>query len=264
MGLFYENQGTIKNTGIKNSSVNGRQWVASIVSHNKGIVENCYNYGQVSGTNANVGGIVGLNNGGTIKESYNYGKVIGSGYLGGIVGYSSSGEIYSCYNSGIIEGADVFVGGIVGRIDNGNAKNCYNNKAVSNTNYHTGGITGCVFTDAELKNCYNTGTITGLGVVGGVCGQQKGKIASCYYLSTSSSALYGSNAGTVTASSSKTATEMKTPAFLTLLNTITTTTTTINPDTQEEVTTTTTTTQNAWVPDTKGINKGYPILSWQD
>ena len=263
IGLFYQNYGTIKNVSIENSYIKGKQNVASIVADNRGTIEKCYNTGEVVGTSSYVGGIAGANQGGTVNECYNRGKIIGKGYLGGIVGYSSIGEIYNCYNNGDIEGSGVFVGGIVGRIDNGTAENCYNKADISNTNYHTGGITGCVFSDAELKNCYNTGKNTGLGVVGGICGQQKGTIRDCYYLLNSAEALYGSNAGTVIESSSKTETEMKSQAFVTTLNTLTTTTTNTDAETGEEITTTSTTTQNVWVFDAKKINDGYPILSWQ-
>ena len=100
-------------------------------------------------------------------------------------------------------------------------------------------------------NCYNSGIIIRGYAIAGGSGH-----TDCYYLDQTYS---------ITDNSAEplTADQMKFTDFVTKLNTITTTTTTIDPDTEEEVTTTTTITQNVWVPDTKGINGGYPILSWQ-
>ena len=113
-----------------------------------------------------------------------------------------------------------------------------------------GGICGNVYTAKFQKNCYNGGVI-----LNGYSFSSAESTTDCYCIEGTQQS--GSSAIPLTKD------QMKLPDFVTKLNTITTTTTTTDPATGEEVTTTTTTTQNVWVSDTKGINGGYPILSWQ-
>lgn len=77
-------------------------------------------------------------------------------------------------------------------------------------------------------------------------------LTDCYYLEQTY------NVATTNATA-LTKTQMQSQEFITMLNTITTTI--VDETTGEEKTITTM--QNAWVKDSKNINKGYPILSWQ-
>ena len=95
------------------------------------------------------------------------------------------------YNNGTImnlgvEKAEItgynFVGGVCGE-NYGTIKNCYNTGTVSGngetTSSDIGGVCGENY--GTIEDCYNTGTVSGTGYVGGVCGYNEGgTIQSCY------------------------------------------------------------------------------------
>lgn len=111
VGLFGHVAGaTIKNVGIIESEIEGKQYVGAIVGmiskdENATTIENCYSSANVTGE-ANIGGIVG----GTtyeaeviIRNCYNSGNVTGNENIGGIIGnISTSAVIENCYNIGEI------------------------------------------------------------------------------------------------------------------------------------------------------------------
>ena len=116
----------------------------------------------------------------TIENVEVSGKVAGADYVGGIAGRpylndSNLGTltISNCVNNAVIEGSKK-VGGIVGyaRADvAGTTKavvnNCKNNGEVSGD--YAGGIAGWAY-NAELKDCSNTGKVTGKISAGGIVG----------------------------------------------------------------------------------------------
>ena len=114
-GLFGVSRGTIKNVGIENSSIVGKQFVGGVCGHNiYGAIEGCYNAGNVKATDnddACVGGIcgesIGSNYGNTAKitNCYNTGTVEGT-RAGGICGSNNGGDISYCYNAGKVVGSD--------------------------------------------------------------------------------------------------------------------------------------------------------------
>ena len=117
---------------------------------NNNVIENCANYGTVSGIQS-VGGIVGLiNTGGTIANSYNSGEIIGTSQVGGILGVNrQTGVISNCYNKGMVTG-DTEVGSIIGK-QNGSVTTNLSNlyylntlpiKAINNQDYETQNIRG--------------------------------------------------------------------------------------------------------------------------
>ena len=168
-------------------------------------VTECNNIGPVKGTANCIGGIVGIS-GSTVEKCTNSGTVTGKKELGGIVGqigYSSSGQaisnIFNCYNTGKIkqEGNDVSgVGGIVGYISNVDS------------------VSG------EVSHNYSTGEIQIVGTnvtdVGGAIGHYTGtlfEINNNYYETNKSNVELNSlGEGRDTAN-------MKTQAFVDLLNT---------------------------------------------
>ena len=175
-----------------------------------GILQNCHNYGKVSGKTS-VGGIAGGNNNGTVegctkedcteenctkKGCINNGEVKGNNMVGGIVGKTEIGRVEGCTNKAAIQGVVIgtsavnFVGGIVGKngfIDerkgtsgSGTVLSCENEGQV-NGGSNVGGIAGrnelgtingCINNkDAEV---YGTG-----GNVGGVAGSNADTIEVC-------------------------------------------------------------------------------------
>lgn len=165
--------------------------------------------------NSAVGGLVGrLSGSGShkITDCRNEGRVYtsfapGAYYLGGsgsgggqggIVGFiGASAQLERCVNTGAVyAGRAAGVGGIVGNADGSSKESitlnqCANQGAVSNDTGGvllrkggTGGIIGLVLTGSiTVSSCYNTGTVAGSAIVGGILGGEKGEY--------SASSLYG-------------------------------------------------------------------------
>ena len=117
-----------------------------------------------------------------LKEGYN---------VGGIVGFNS-GIIRNCYNEGMVSSLynnDNYLGGICGMNGGGTITGCYNKGKVANSVLGTraGGI--CGRSTNKILNCYNTGSVTGGYMVGGICGSNassttSGRIENCYNIGT--------------------------------------------------------------------------------
>lgn len=117
-----------------------------------------------------------------LKEGYN---------VGGIVGFNS-GIIRNCYNEGMVSSLynnDNYLGGICGMNGGGTITGCYNKGKVANSVFGTraGGI--CGRSTNKILNCYNTGSVTGGYMVGGICGSNassttSGRIENCYNIGT--------------------------------------------------------------------------------
>jgi len=73
-----------------------------------------------------------------------------------------------------------YVGGVCGsNQSNGTIKNCYNTGDISGDS-NVGGV--CGINCGTITNCYSRGTVSGSGNVGGVCGwNYSGTITNCYY-----------------------------------------------------------------------------------
>ncbi|MCR5530315.1 MAG: hypothetical protein K6F26_00510 [Lachnospiraceae bacterium] len=177
-GVVGANFGTVSNC-YNTGTVFGKDSVGGVVGDNEGTVTNCYNTGGVSGSK-NVGGVVGrLNIGGTTSNSYNTGAVSGNSNVGGVAGDNSSGEVSDCHNTGKVTGSS-HVGGVAGyneRI----VSNCYNTGDVEGRLNDVGGVVG-YNEGGTVSNCYNTGKVEGRGDVGGVAGYNyiSGEVSNCY------------------------------------------------------------------------------------
>lgn len=168
------------------------------------------------------------------------GSVRGNRSVGGIVGKigKNAGDalIENCANFAEVTGTDAKgTGGICGSAYNGGEiRNCYNAGEVSNSRSTYGGIAGS--NEIKLTNCYNVGKVSGAGTAPGIATHEGGSYENCYWLDTSAdTGLYGGSSDQVIA---KTSAEMKTDEFLALLG-------------------------SAFAKDTKNINNGYPVLSFQ-
>lgn len=192
---------------------------SSSYSYSGGIV--AYNY-----TSSSVTIIDCFNNGSITSYSYTSSSSSSStstSYSGGIVGYSKGSgslNINRCYNKVTIKSTassnnsssskHAYSGGIVG-FGGKQIVNCYNRgqvKAISSSGFPTaGGICGAS-TSANIKNCYNTGILSG-GTLGGICGNSC-TVANCYYLNTCG--------GTTGGGTPKTEAAMKSSSFPIMLN----------------------------------------------
>lgn len=118
-------------------------------------------------------------------------------YIGGIVGemrssstnsvdtsdlYKSNVRIVNCVNTGSVTNLNSSnensqTGGINGRILNGVVLDCFNSgTVVCNDGGQTAGITSYVGGNAYVKNCINTGEITGNTWTAGICGYSNGDV----------------------------------------------------------------------------------------
>jgi hypothetical protein len=125
------------------SDVSGNYSVGGFVGYNdyRSLIDKCYSVGNVYGVMA-VGGFVGINRISTIQKSFSLGNVSGESWLGGFVGDSfgdhyNDTKIMNSYSRGDIlraEGSDFEnLGGFAG----------------SNSS-----------TNAAIKHCYSTGSVT--------------------------------------------------------------------------------------------------------
>ena len=148
-------------------------------------VTNCYNTGSINGANL-VAGIVGYSrNNSNIENCYNTGKITGENFTGGVVGVAES-IVTKCYNTGEITGKNT-TGGVAGDAVSIVTK-CYNiGKVIGEGDGGTGGIVGdCAKgIPQDISLCYNSGTVQGVGPVGGISGYlgaqgYAGKETKCY------------------------------------------------------------------------------------
>lgn len=127
--------------------------------------------------------------------AYYLGGSGGNGGQGGIVGFiGASAQLERCVNTGTVyAGRATGVGGIVGNAgDSGvtiTLNQCANQGAVSNDTGGvllrkggTGGIIGLAPTGSvTVSSCYNTGSVAGSTIVGGILGGEKGEHTSSQY-----------------------------------------------------------------------------------
>lgn len=203
VGLFGISSGTIKNLGVVNSYIKGKDYVGAVcgINNGGGKIENCYNAGYVDGNRHYVGGLCGSNYG-KIACSYNKGTVAGAQFVGGVCSINQGGTIDNCYNAGSVSGTGYNIGGVCG-------SNWANAPGVTST----------------ITNCYNIGNVSGPENVGGVCGKNvtdqgsSSTITNCYYNSQIYSGdAIGDNNGTVEIVEDKTTAQFKSGEVAWLLN----------------------------------------------
>ncbi len=165
----------ISNLSVINATVIGDEYIGILVGRNRGIINNCYSIGIVSG-NYYLGGLAGMNNQGTINHCYSTGSVTGGDYsfpLGGLVGHNYQGTISNCYSTGSVTGRDYsdYLGGLVGFNFKGTIEKCYSTGSVNggDDSDNLGGLVG-LNKQGKIVHCYSTGKPEGTSNVGGLCG----------------------------------------------------------------------------------------------
>lgn len=170
-GLIGENNGKISKTNLINSitgAVSGKSNVGGLIGHNTAEVKGgrddgdnyyayqVYNNGTVTGTDANVGGLVGSNDAnGALSAGYNTGAISGGTNVGGVVG-NNAGTVDQVFNAGAVTGTAV--GTVVGNND-GKVTNAYDMAMTDNTNGAIGGGNSTNVdntTDANDSNVWKT------------------------------------------------------------------------------------------------------------
>lgn len=200
------------------------------------VVKNVITAGKIEATGKdNVGGIAGFANtysgDVTIENCKNTAAITGNNEVGGILGYCSgsahSVTVTDCANTGTISGTRK-LGGICGNLENAHfIKNCYNSGTV--TGSAIGGILGrgargySSTTDTPiLENCYNVGDIVysgtnGSAIVGTGYAKKPVEVKNCYALKGSAQAFVVNGVNAISNSDFKSADEMKSADFAALL-----------------------------------------------
>ncbi len=118
VGLFgrASTSAEIINVGLINVNIMGGYTVGGLVGFTEGDISNSYSTGSVSGTDYNVGGLVGYNwSSASITNSYSTCSVIGKGQVGGLAG-NHKGIISNSYSTGSVSKSSSggLAGGLVG------------------------------------------------------------------------------------------------------------------------------------------------------
>lgn len=206
-GTIARYSASVKNVTISSGTVNGANYVGSIVGR---VLEgasliNCKNYASVDGTSnvggicgeyfigkqlitcqnhgrvhgtRSVGGVAGIFRGYKIEQCSNYGEVYGiDNGIGGIAGVAiSNHRIIYCYNRGSVTGYSQ-VGGIEGYSQADQIEYTYNCGDIKGLSSHTGGLIGeSVAGGPEFHSCYNHASINARGVSGGIAGKVHGTL----------------------------------------------------------------------------------------
>ena len=196
------NMGLIENCTITEGKVNsaGLQTETGFFSavggicgsvSDKGMVKNCVNSADVSGSYKLVGGICGYMPNGTIQNCINKGNVKGPFQIGGICGCAGIGSsIQRCKNEGTVSEAgninkytNRHSGGIVGQCTGTIVEECVNSGNMvfeSTYSFRIGGIVGYLISGSSISCCYNLKGVSGKKNVGGIVGCVKGPVDRCY------------------------------------------------------------------------------------
>ena len=140
---------TLQNIKIsKTCQIKGGNYTGGIAGELDGNAYNCVNYATVQGTQY-IGGLCGhyssSRTGNSMTACANYGNVTASSLdVGGLVGYFDSGTIQDCANYGGVKGTER-VAGMVGSVTNGKIQNVfsYGNISVTNKTQNVGMVFGC-------------------------------------------------------------------------------------------------------------------------
>lgn len=179
---------TIKRSYYEGNSIVGAGAIGGFVglAGSSGVttIDSCYTHIKtITGTAANVGGLVGRSAAGNtlnIKNSFSdgdrmvgKGTITGTNYVGGLVGVIQNGNssITSSFNRSHVNGT-ASLGGLVGGVSaNFSITHSYNTANVTGTGAYVGGILGArTGGTVTLNKLYNIGMVSGSGNVGAITG----------------------------------------------------------------------------------------------
>ena len=149
---------SITNTNVSTTGI--------LCAINRGLIENCWVYSDITSTQNQIGGIAGINqSGGKITNSDYIGTITGVDYVGGIVGIiESNSTIELCNVDATIISSGFRTGGITGGssavINSLNIKNNQIKVAISGSERQLGGIIGgCFSTSGSIEKNSISGSI---------------------------------------------------------------------------------------------------------
>ncbi len=201
-GTFDGNNHTIKNLTV----TNGDGLFASV---NGATIKNLKVEGTISGTSANVGGIVGKTQGDvtitncSFTGSVSTSKLGSSNAAGGIVGRVNAGtlKVENCANHATVIAEKASAAGIIGYGGSNKVTitNCYNDGAISGQWYPSGICAQNTKNTSTIQECFNSGSIsnTNSGTnYAGISANFKGTATICYRTEPSSERFGNNNNGT--------------------------------------------------------------------
>ena len=107
-------------------------------------------------------------------------NVDGSRFTGSLVGRLQNGSITNCYTDGGYVSGKTWVGGLAGISYYSNISNCYSSTSVTAGNV-VGGLVG--ENGGKIESCWSSGSISGDGYVGGLVGENHTTISESYSVS---------------------------------------------------------------------------------
>jgi len=139
-----------------NVTVAGVSYVGGLVGYNYESVsmENCFNFGNVTGSEDKVGGLIGWNEKSTVNNCYNKGNVEGGSYVGGLIGDNAPQSIVNnSYSTGVVNGTGDNTGGLAGWNFQSEINNSFWNTETSGQTISAGGE-GKTTTEMKTKSTY--------------------------------------------------------------------------------------------------------------
>lgn len=139
-------------------------------------ITNVQNFGNITGTEINIGGIIGRATFASVTDATNAGAVLGKGRIGGIIGWTDGTvTIANPINNGSVSasGNVATAGGIIGEASYGNRtliSNANNTGNITANGYiaRVGGIIGIADSSGvgglKIENATNSGTVTALNI----------------------------------------------------------------------------------------------------
>ncbi|MCK6600911.1 MAG: T9SS type A sorting domain-containing protein [Bacteroidetes bacterium] len=162
----------VKNLGLTNLSVTGKQYTGGVVGYNSGQILNCFSMGTVHGYYA-TGGIVGFNSApGSVTACFSTATVTCStDRAGGICGYNNGAgaQITNSYATGNVTATGIRAGGLLGYNNGGSVVNCYST-GIPTASSSTGGLTGGPNATGTTGSFWDTETSTRTSSPGGGTG----------------------------------------------------------------------------------------------
>ena len=177
-------------TGCKNyadvkgavNAAEGLNKTAGVVAEAKGaavVIDGCENHGHIyapgaTGKAHGCGGVVAVADGPAyddtkvvVKNCKNYGKCEFAGNSGGVVGQvTKNADIFRCANYAEMSNtsAGMRFGGVAGNVNGPSLiSECFNLGSVIGVGGNQGGVVGVILETAHVENCYNKGTLTAPG-----------------------------------------------------------------------------------------------------
>ena len=196
--------GTFDGNGHTISGLNGSNGLFGFV--NGATIKNLKVEGTISGTSANVGGIVGKTQGKvtitncSFTGSVSTSKSGSSNAAGGIVGRVNAGtlKVENCANHATVTAEKASAAGIIGYGGSNKVTitNCYNDGAISGQWYPSGICAQNTKGTSKIQECFNSGSIrkTNDGTYcAGISANFKGEATNCYRTEPSSDSFDSNN-----------------------------------------------------------------------